>query len=113
VCAVDFSAKALTVARANARQLGAPVCVWRGDWLEALVDRGIDLLMSNPPYLAADDRHLPGPLASGEPKVALVAEAEGLAHYRALARQGPQCCVPRPGCWSNTAWVRVRQCARS
>jgi release factor glutamine methyltransferase len=97
VCAVDFSAAALRVARANATALGAPLRVWRGDWLSALADRSVDLLMSNPPYLGDDDPHLPGLVASGEPRSALVADDGGLADLQRLAADARR--VLQPGAW--------------
>lgn len=97
VCAVDRSRAALAVARANARRLGAAVAFWQGDWLEALSGDCIDLLLANPPYLAADDPHLPGLLASGEPRAALVAEACGLADLERLVEAGQR--TLRAGGW--------------
>lgn len=97
VVAVDYSAAALRVAAANARRLGAPVCFWRGDWLSALADRSVDLLISNPPYLGDDDPHLPGLVASGEPRSALVADDAGLADLRNLAIDARR--VLKPGAW--------------
>lgn len=97
VCAVDASDGALAIARANAQRLHAPVRFWRGDWLSALADSSLDLLLANPPYLAADDPHLPGLLASGEPRAALVAGDDGLADLRCIARAG--CRVLREGGW--------------
>ena len=56
VVATDLSAAALAVARANARALGLErVAMVQGDWLEGLGSRHFDLLLSNPPYVAADD----------------------------------------------------------
>ena len=97
VCAVDASTGALAIARANARRLGAPVRFWRGDWLSALAENSLELLLANPPYLAADDPHLPGLLASGEPRLALVADDDGLADLARIARAG--CRVLRDGGW--------------
>lgn len=97
VCAVDLSARALALARSNARRLGAPVCFWCGDWVSALADCSLDLLLANPPYLADDDAHLPGLLASGEPRSALVADAAGLGDLLRIARAGRR--VLRPGAW--------------
>lgn len=97
VYAVDYSGAAVRVAAANALALGAPVRFWRGDWLQALVDHGVDLLLSNPPYLADDDPHLPGLVASGEPRSALVAPACGLADLRRLAADARR--VLKPGAW--------------
>ncbi|MBL8243922.1 MAG: peptide chain release factor N(5)-glutamine methyltransferase [Rhodanobacteraceae bacterium] len=97
VCAVDASARALALARSNARRLGAPVSFWCGDWVSALVDCSLDLLLSNPPYLADDDPHLPGLLASGEPRSALVADMAGLGDLLRIAQAGRR--VLRPGAW--------------
>jgi len=97
VCAVDDSPAALAVAHANARRLGAPVRFWRGDWLQALPDHSVDLLLSNPPYLCDDDPHLPGLVASGEPRSALVAADDGLADLRLLASDARR--VLKPGAW--------------
>ncbi|MCC7015087.1 MAG: peptide chain release factor N(5)-glutamine methyltransferase [Planctomycetes bacterium] len=52
VCAVDISAGALGVARANAEALGARVDFVEGDGPEALAFAApFDLLVSNPPYI--------------------------------------------------------------
>jgi len=97
VLAVDFSVAALKKAAANARQLRAPVRFWRGDWLSALADQCVDLLIANPPYLGDDDPHLPGLVASGEPISALVADESGLADLRRLAVDARR--VLNPGAW--------------
>lgn len=97
VLAVDFSVAALKTAAANARQLRAPVRFWRGDWLSALADQCVDLLIANPPYLGDDDPHLPGLVASGEPISALVADESGLADLRRLAVDARR--VLNPGAW--------------
>lgn len=97
VLAVDFSVAALKKAASNARQLRAPVRFWRGDWLSALADQCVDLLIANPPYLGDDDPHLPGLVASGEPISALVADESGLADLRRLAVDARR--VLNPGAW--------------
>lgn len=97
VYAVDYSVAALKVAAANAQRLDAPVRFWRGDWLSALADHSVDLLIANPPYLGDDDPHLPGLVASGEPISALVAKDAGLADLRRLAEDARR--VLKPGAW--------------
>lgn len=88
VLAVDRSRAALAVAHANARCLQAEVGFWLGDWLDAVADSRVDMLLANPPYLAEADPHLPGLLASGEPAFALVAGADGLRDLGRLAEAG-------------------------
>ena len=76
VWAVDSSADALDVARANLAGIGragARVRVTHGSWFAALpreLRGAIDLVVSNPPYVAEADR-LPREVASWEPRHAL------------------------------------------
>ncbi len=97
VLACDRSADALAVASANARRLGAAVAFWQGDWLAALASESVDGVMSNPPYLAPDDVHLPELRSGGEPESALVAAEGGLADLARIAEQARR--VLRPGGW--------------
>ena len=86
VQAIDSNQEALTVARANGARLGLQV-IWRhGTWLAGM-DKGLDLIVSNPPYIRADDPHLTA-LAS-EPQSALVAGEDGLQDLRAIVSQAP------------------------
>ena len=59
VVAVDASADALAVARANAERLGLRVDMRLGDWLTPVAGERLDLIVSNPPYIADTDPHLP------------------------------------------------------
>ncbi|HET9557273.1 MAG TPA: L-threonylcarbamoyladenylate synthase, partial [Actinomycetota bacterium] len=82
VWVTDASADALDVARANLAGLGRPgarVTVAEGAWFAALPDdaRGsVDVIVSNPPYVAADE-DLPPSVADWEPESALVAGPAG------------------------------------
>jgi len=85
VLATDASAAALDVARGNARRLGlANVEFGQGDWYAALGDRRFDLIVSNPPYIAAADRHLGEGDLRFEPAAALASGADGLDAIRAI-----------------------------
>ena len=53
--------------------------------LSGLADQSFDLVVSNPPYVAADDPHLSAGDLRFEPRGALVGGADGLDHYRLLA----------------------------
>lgn len=88
IVATDISAAALAVAHANAAALGlARVELIQGDWLACLSARRFQMIVSNPPYVAADDAAL-GQLMR-EPRVALVAAEEGLAALLAITRAAP------------------------
>ncbi|MGZ5271081.1 MAG: peptide chain release factor N(5)-glutamine methyltransferase [Ramlibacter sp.] len=86
VTAVDASAAALEVARANAARLGLAVECVPGHWLAGIASR-FDLVVSNPPYVAEQDPHLAALVH--EPRAALVAGADGLDDIRAIVAQAP------------------------
>ena len=83
----ERSAGALAVARANAERLALDVRFAQGDWWGALAGTPdapvFDLVVSNPPYIAADDPHLAA--LTHEPLSALVAGDDGLADIRRIA----------------------------
>ena len=85
ITAVDNSEGALAVARENARLLapGNVVCL-HGNWTEPVRDRTFDLIVSNPPYVRADDEALAK--LQHEPSAALVAGEDGLDAIRVLAK---------------------------
>jgi release factor glutamine methyltransferase len=92
VHAIDSSAPALEVARENARRLGleARVRFHRGDLLAPLADveGGLDLVVSNPPYVhPADLASLEPEVRDHEPRVALLAPDAPYGIYRRLAAQ--------------------------
>lgn len=94
VLAVDASAEALAVARANAERLGLPVRLLQGDWLTGLAaqEGPFDAIVSNPPYIAAADPHLAA--LAHEPLSALASGADGLADIRAIVAQAPAWLAP-------------------
>ncbi len=85
VTAVDASAEALEVARRNAGRHGAAVEFFRGDWYAPVAGRRFDLVVANPPYVAAGDRHLAEGDLRFEPREALTdGSADGLDSLRAI-----------------------------
>ena len=86
VDAVDASADALAVAQANAERLGLPVRFSQAHWLDGAAS-GYTVIASNPPYIAADDPHLPA--LRHEPAAALVAGPDGLDDIRQIVRDAP------------------------
>lgn len=88
VIAVDASAPALAVARENAQRLGvANVRYVQSDWFAALHGQSFDLIVSNPPYIAAGDVHLKRGDVRFEPLSALVSGADGLDDIRHIIDQ--------------------------
>lgn len=100
VWATDRSADALAVARANCAGLGRPgarVRLAQGDWYAALpqeLSGRVDLIVSNPPYVAAGDE-LPEEVAAWEPAGALVAGPEGTEAITEIVTGAPGWLAPR------------------
>lgn len=95
VTATDASEKALAVARDNAARLGACVRFAAGDWYAAIgAGERFDLVISNPPYIAADDVHLGEGDVRFEPRRALVADEDGLADIRRIVAGACACLLP-------------------
>jgi release factor glutamine methyltransferase len=95
VTAVDVSSEALDVARDNARRLGAPVSFLQGSWFEPLPEGSrFDLIVSNPPYIAAGDHHLDEGDVRFEPQLALSDGGDGLGCLRSIIRGAPARLMP-------------------
>lgn len=94
VTAVDISGEALSIAQANAHtcHVAERITFLRGDLLSPFNPRRVrfDLLLSNPPYIAADElSSLPNTVRCYEPHLALNGGDDGLAFYRRLIAEGP------------------------
>ncbi len=90
VIATDESDAALEVALANARSardsLHCEVQFRRGHWTAALAGESVDVLVSNPPYIArAEMAELPAEVREWEPLSALESGGDGLDASRAIA----------------------------
>jgi len=96
IVASDYSEGALAVAKQNAQQLAANgVChevpLLRGDWLSALGKNTFDLVVSNPPYIDAQDPHLQQGDVRFEPLSALVSKDFGYDDIQIISRQAKDC----------------------
>lgn len=88
VVAVDASEAALQVARENAARLEIHNARFlQSDWFSALDGQRFDLIVSNPPYVAAGDVHLGQGDVRFEPTSALASGAEGLDDIRRIIGQ--------------------------
>jgi release factor glutamine methyltransferase len=88
----DASVAALAVAARNAQALGiAKRAVFvQSDWCDA-IEGQFDLIVSNPPYIAADEMAgLSADVREWEPRMALTDEADGLSAYRTIVAQAGQ-----------------------
>ena len=99
VHAVERSPEALAMAQQNAKALGADRIHWHaGSWWQALAcPRRFDLIVSNPPYIAANDHHLQQGDLRFEPPQALAAGPDGLDDLRIIIGGAPA--HLNPGGW--------------
>jgi release factor glutamine methyltransferase len=92
IVATDASAAALALARANARRNGCEgrIEFIRGSWYDAVPGKRFDLVVANPPYVAAGDAHLGRGDLRFEPPGALTdGSVDGLASIRAIVAGAP------------------------
>ncbi len=90
VTAIDSSADALAVARANAVSHRLQrVTLLQSDWYQAVAGERFDALLANPPYIDSDDPHLTRDDVRFEPRSALVAAHSGLGDLQQLVEGAP------------------------
>ena len=102
VLGVDVSTEALAVARSNARRLaGGNLSFAEGSWLSppvrAALAEEVDIIASNPPYIAPQDVHLEEGDLRFEPPLALSCGEQGLSAFRLIVEQSSS--VLKPGGW--------------
>ena len=100
VIATDVSLDALAVARTNVKrcagELRAPVELRHGSLLSAVPERGLGVVVSNPPYISLDEAaSLPPPVRDWEPAVALFSSDGGMGTTAALVRCAADSLAPR------------------
>jgi release factor glutamine methyltransferase len=86
ITASDISGPALAIADENAkRHKCRNITLVQGDWLDAVAGKTFDIIVSNPPYVAAGDPAMN--LLPLEPRDALVAGNDGLDAIRTIAKK--------------------------
>ncbi|MBS4097631.1 MAG: peptide chain release factor N(5)-glutamine methyltransferase [Sulfuricella sp.] len=96
VTAVELSPAALAVAQDNAQRLGAANLEFRLGFWYAPLEKGerFEVIVSNPPYIAADDPHLGWGDLRFEPPGALASGPDGLADIRLIVDGAPAFLAP-------------------
>lgn len=90
ITAIDREPKAVALARLNAEALGLTIQIEPGDWCAPLCDNSQDAIVTNPPYIDAQDPHLSEGDVRFEPRSALIAAEQGMAAIRQIAEQAPR-----------------------
>jgi len=112
VVAIDAYPGPITVTAHNRDRLGvAGLDIVQAHWLETMAGGCLDMIVANPPYVAAADPCLREGDVSREPRSALVAGPDGLATLNEIIVQAPRCL--RPDGWlllehGNTQGAAVR-----
>ena len=93
IYAIDKSIKALEVAKYNFKKLDCRnIQTLLCDWLASFEANSIDVIVSNPPYIKADDPHLDE--LHYEPKNALIGGKNGLIHFDRIFFDANTCLKP-------------------
>ena len=86
VYGIDYSLDALEVAQINKKnKLLNNFYLINSDWLNCIQERTINILVSNPPYIAPSDPHLKNLIH--EPIEALVSDDNGLKDFKTITKQ--------------------------
>jgi release factor glutamine methyltransferase len=112
VYATDLSHDALAVASTNVQLLQAQVTLAQGSWYEALNLTGspalYNVIVSNPPYISRDDRHLSQGDLRFEPQQALTDFDDGLQALRAIVAGAPSRLKPGGCLWLEHGWDQAQ-----
>lgn len=89
--ATDISAAALAVAKQNALAHDLHSVIFRQtSWLKEFEDKSLNMVVSNPPYIAQADQHLTQGDLRFEPLTALASGEDGLDAIRILVQDAPR-----------------------
>ena len=91
VFASDISERSLALARHNAEKLNAVVCFAQGDLFAPWTGCRFDMIVSNPPYIPTAELPALQAEVRCEPALALDGGEDGLAFYRRIAFEAPDC----------------------
>ncbi len=85
ITATDISLDALEVAKRNSNKhnVESQIHFFQGNWFSAIngIDQKFDYILSNPPYIAENEKNFMSPSTSYEPQISLFAEDNGLSAY--------------------------------
>ncbi len=95
ITATDQSMSAIDIARKNANMLGSEnISFVVGSWGRPFSKGHFNMLVSNPPYIRADDPHLKQGDLLSEPEQALVSGPDGLKDIRQIVVDAQSLLVP-------------------
>ena len=90
IIASDISSRALAVAKENASSLEADISFVESDLFSNIKDK-FDIIVSNPPYIAYDDKEtIKENVLNYDPHLALFANEDGMYFYRNIVEEARQ-----------------------
>ena len=104
VFGTDLSQDALEVARENAKRLGISVQWRQGDFLKPILGERWDYIITNPPYVSAEEYSQCAPEIFREPSMAFLGGKEGLDFYRTLAEETRSLLTPQGRLLMEIGW---------
>lgn len=109
IVGIERSSAALATAATNRQQLGLTLALVQGDWLRSIAPCSIDLILANPPYIAANDPHLRLGDVRFEPLDALIAGPDGLDSIRTIVQAAAHRLKPGGRCAIEHGWNQAEQ----
>ena len=93
IYALEQSENSIKIAIDNMNNLGLRVAFFRSNWLDSVKSSSLDVIVSNPPYIAANDLRLKADGVSKEPLEALVSKDQGYADLNKIIKDSFRCLV--------------------
>lgn len=110
IIGVDFQAEAVKLAEENRENLGfSNVQFLQSDWFSAIANQWFDLIVSNPPYIDAEDENLTVGDVRFEPLTALVADNNGLNDLQYIIKNAPLYLKPQGALILEHGWQQGEQ----
>ena len=93
IYALEKSENSIKIAIDNMNNLGLHVGFFRSNWLDSIQSSSLNVVVSNPPYIAANDLRLEADGVSKEPLEALVSKDQGFADLNKIIKDSFRCLV--------------------
>ena len=93
IYALEKSENSIKIAIDNMNNLGLRVGFFRSNWLDSIQSSSLDVIVSNPPYIAVNDLRLKADGVSKEPLEALVSRDQGFADLNKIIKDSFRCLV--------------------
>ena len=109
VLGIDFKPEVVVLADSNRQTLQIENARFQqSDWFSTLGNQQFDLIVSNPPYIDAEDENLQIGDVRFEPLTALVADNHGLSDLQKIIENAPLYLKPNGALFLEHGWQQAR-----